>query len=146
MGWLSPEGTTDVGADWLDDHKVYDDNTSSYAKEEDIPQNSWGHFLEVHRVATFDCDKVRFNAKYSAWYIDEIDLDVYYDGGWQHVYEGSFLDATWVEKSLGGTHNLQYARARFKGGFFAPDDAKWYEFDFNEVAAPPTRRIFITHQ
>jgi len=141
--WVSPTGYNDPNGGWHDETKAYDDSTSTYAYSS-TPGDSWGVFLELTHSAIV-CNKVRFYAHYYESYVIEIDLDVYYGGSWHHVYEGSYSDKAWEEKSLGGSFSVTTARVRFYNTYSTPIEAWLYEFDFGQVIAPTVTTQAVTN-
>ena len=129
MAWVSPTGFVDTANVWGTEPFAYDGNLSTYAQEGYA--SGWGDFLEL-TIAALNCDKVRHNSQLTSA-LDAIDIDVYYDGAWQHVYEGAYAHFTWQEKSLGDTYAVTAARVRYHR---VPEEsvrARLYEFEFNEV-------------
>ena len=133
-GWISPTGHSSTY--WQNPTNVYDEDTNTYGYQT-VNINSWSEFLYLTHSA-ITSNKVRFNAKYDYYKQNQIDLDVYRDGAWVNVYQGSYSHHVWVEKTFDeGT--VTQARARF----FNPStvefsDIRFYEFDFWEVPKPPT--------
>lgn len=133
-GWVSPTGFIDPGNMWRDETKAYDEDTDSPAIN-DIPTKQWSSYLELTHAA-LSCDKVQFWAYYDARYITQISVDVYYDGAWHNIYEGSFADREWVEKTIpAGTKSVTAARVKFYNNHTAVYNAFLFEFDFWEVTA-----------
>lgn len=142
--WISPTEYYDPYDEWVDEENTYDDDTETFATEEEIEKNSWGEFIELSLDSLY-CHKVRFYAYYLETGINKIDLDVAYDQSWHNVYEGSFTDQSWVEKELpGGTQRVFAARVRFyNDNDSIAQDAKLYEFDFYQSDPPvPTNMQF----
>jgi len=142
MAWISPTNHVDYGA-WNNEANAYNGNTGDAANES-VPKNSWGGFLALTH-AEINCDKVQFYAKYEAANINKIDLDVYWDGAWHDIYEGSYASEEWVEKPLGDTYAVTQARVKF---YNDNDFASWicylYEFEFNEVEAGEEKLLTAT--
>ena len=136
MGWVSPTGFNDPQSGWTDETKLYDEDTGSYSISDSILAKEWSEYVELTHAA-LNCDKVQFWAYYGATYITQISLDVYYDSDWHNIYEGVYADREWVEKTIpAGTKSVTAARAKFYNNYTGPQQAYFYEFDFNEVAAP----------
>jgi len=131
MPWVSPDGFVDPSADWSDEANTYDGNTASNSNY-DSESTGYSGYLELTHAA-LNCDKVRF------WCGDEdgnadIDIDVYYDGGWHSVYTGAFAHSEWVEKSIpAGTKSVTAMRIRLDVKTGDENSAYIYEVDFNEV-------------
>lgn len=131
--WESPTGFNDPESKWVNEADAYDGDTDTSASTagNPIPTSSWGEFIEFTH-AEMSCSSLRFYARYHGLSgIYEIDLDVYYDGAWHDVYEGTFADKTWVEKALGDTYRVTKARMRFYNhSTSSAMSAYLYEFDF----------------
>lgn len=138
MGWIVPTGHYDPDSKWNYETCAYDNNTSSFA-ENKIYDQTWGSFIEF-TIGSILCDKIRFYATYWAVSIDTIDIDLYYDGTWNHLYQGSYADQTWVEKTIGSNKFVTKAKVRFYNSqnaeFF--DYAHIFEFNFNKLYIVPT--------
>jgi hypothetical protein len=115
MDWLSPTGYVDPDSQWTTEDRAYDELISFpdpvYACTT-IYSAGWSSFLELTHTAML-CSKVRFYAVYYAGYVTQIDVDAYYNGVWNHVYEGSYTNLTWVEKSLASNQTITAFRFRF---------------------------------
>jgi len=111
MAWIKPTGFVDSENKWTDEAFSYDDHTGTYAYNA-VPKSSWGAFIELTHLS-MSCNKVRFDAFYEAGYVESIDVDAYYDGTWNHLYEGTFLNHEWVEKLLASTKIITVFRFRF---------------------------------
>jgi len=130
-----PTGYNDPYNEWINETFAYDDNISTRAVRRDVPQNSWSAFLELI-IGAIPCNKVRFVAGYNPDLICSIDLDVYYEGDWHHVYEGAYSNKPiWNEYNLGGTYSITKARVRFYNTGGIVMNANLYEFNF--VASEP---------
>ncbi|GAI94100.1 unnamed protein product, partial [marine sediment metagenome] len=134
MSWVSPTGYNDPNNKWTSESKAYDEDLDPAAAAEClIRAGEWGGFLELTHTAIVS-NKVRFYAYYSLMGISKIDLDVYKDGVWVHVYEGSYLHRAWVEKTF-PQGNVTKARVRFYNSAATTRTAGVYEFDFWQVIA-----------
>jgi len=124
-----PTGHNDPDNQWDDEIYAYDNDVATYAQNL-VTEASWGNFLELN-IDPMICDRVRFFAGGVGAYITEIDIDVYYDETWHHVYQGAFTSQVWEEKSLGGDYLITKARVRFycKPNPW-PRKAYLYEFNF----------------
>lgn len=139
MAWVSPTGFVDPDSAWTAETLAYDDDTGTKARRSAVPINTWSEYLEL-TIGAISCDKVQFWASYSALEINEIDLDVYYEGGWHDVFQGAYAHRTWVEKSIpAGTKTVTAARARFYNDHDTlAKHADWFEFAFNSLLSAPT--------
>lgn len=144
MAWESPTSHNDPDNAWSLEGQAYDGNfaTAAYTTET-IPSGSWSNFLEFIRTES-PCDSVRVYQEYPSNEdgIYNIDVDVYYDGGWHDLYQGTF-ESGWNSFQTGSVQNVSKARVRYG----EVDDSGSYgvitEFEFNSVAgvAVPRRRM-----
>lgn len=129
MGWLSPTGASG----WTYSERTYDDNESTYGYKATLWQ-TWSAFITI-TVGSMLCAKVRFLAPYLAASQNQIDLDVLVSGSYVHVYDGTYDNLTWVEKTF-TVGTVTGARIRFFNN--SPDtqlNMKLYEFDFFQANA-----------
>jgi len=96
ISYISPTG--DILSDWVNRHRAYDGSLILYANISVDPE-SWSPFLTLTHPGVYS-DKVRFDVlKMDP--SDKIDVDVYRDGEWVHIYEGpDFNDHSWTEKTF----------------------------------------------
>ncbi len=130
MSWVSPTGFNDPGSEWDDETNAFDENTATYAKDIVSP-TSWSDYLEL-TVPVAPINAIRFYAQYVSPGIDQISIDVYYDGGWVNIYEGSFSDEVWETKNIpAGEKYVSQARVKFYNSHVALGaEARLHEFDF----------------
>ena len=142
LGWVTPTSHYDPNTQWTDENKAYDDDidteTESYHAIND-PDGVWSFFIYLNHSVLI-CDKVRFYARGPTGdpaQVDQVDVDVCRGGVWVDVYQGTFTDKTWVEKSfVQGSVNQSRIRFRINaanGGLYY----QLYEFDFNKSRPVP---------
>lgn len=116
--------------------RFYNDDTSqrnANLYEFDFEEvGGWGDFLALDISPAIDCGTVRFDAYYAVGEIEQIDVDLYYDSGWHDVYQGTFDNHTWMEKSLADSYSVTSARMRFYSTQQV-SEARVYEVDFREI-------------
>ncbi len=143
LGWVTPINYNDPDVEWENENNIYDDDTDTYARsyhDANDPNGQWSVFVYVNHSVLL-CDKVRFYAKGltgDSVHIDQADLDVKKGGVWVDVFQGSFSDRQWIEKSF-AQGSVSDARIRFhvnvnNGGMYY----ELYEFDFNKSRPVPT--------
>ncbi|HUT00064.1 MAG TPA: hypothetical protein VMY59_07095 [Candidatus Thermoplasmatota archaeon] len=143
LGWVTPTSHYDPNSQWENENNSNDDDTDTYARSlhnANDPDGQWSFYIYVNHSVLL-CDKVRFCAKGptgDAFHIDQADLDVKKGGVWVDVFNGTFSDRQWVEKSF-TQGSVTQARMRFHinangGGLYY----ELYEFDFNNSRPVPT--------
>ena len=143
LGWVTPTSHYDPNSQWENENNIYDDDTESYSRSlhnANDPDGEWSFYIYANHSVLL-CNKVRFYAKGltgDAVTIDSADLDVKRGGVWVDVFQGSFSDKQWVEKSF-TQGSVDQARMRFhvnvnNGGLYY----ELYEFDFNNSRPVPT--------
>ena len=110
MAWLSPTGYVDPDNKWDYEERAYDNViVGSYANYT-LGTVSWSSFLELTHASIL-CSKISFWVDWSIISDPQIDVDVYYDSTWHHLYEGTCAQEEWVEKVL--TEEKQVTSVRF---------------------------------
>ncbi len=117
--WTLPTGFTDPDGAWTDEPKAYDDDLATWAICL-VAGNSWGSFLQLEMPEN-SCNQVRFYATSFGGDIDEVDIDIYYDSAWHHIFQGAFATGMWEVYSC-SSQFITEARIRFHndaapGGF-----------------------------
>lgn len=108
-GWQSPTGGS--GSNWSNVSNAYDGGTGTYASDTyNTAVVGWGSFVTFTGLS-ISGNSVRYYPGSGAP-VDQIDIDVYKDGGWVDVYEGSFTATSWNTKTFtAGT--VTQARVRY---------------------------------
>jgi hypothetical protein len=128
--WMSPTGH-EAGSGWGLEVQAYDDNLATGA-EIFVESIGWSAFL-VLTIAAVASNKLRFQAQQNDYTQSLIDVDVYKDGAWVDVYEGTYNTDDMIEKPF-AQGSVTKARVRF----YAASINCWmmfYEFDFWKVAS-----------
>jgi len=123
MAWVSPTAHNDPESSWGDEANSYDDDTGTYA----VSNSS--DFLEF-TIPEDTYDKIRVWARWPAY--GDLDIDIYYGGAWHDVYQGSFNDDDWTEKSFSVQTLTKYRVRLIRGSGIM----RLYETDANECEAP----------
>ena len=129
--WVSPTGHNDPDNKWIEEAQAYDENVGTIAAHTNVNSGNWSKFLELTLTEAISCSAIRFNGDTRWGDITSIDVDVYYDVGWQHLYEGVFPDNEWVTKDLIVSKMVSKARVRFYAADIAYPGI--YEFDFGKT-------------
>jgi len=108
--WTSPTGGS--GTSWNPVASAYDDDTASKAGYQ-IPSNAWSSVLTLTGPPVLS-DTVRYWVSVQNAIVNQIDLDVYYNGGVHHVYEGALTSGTWVTKDIGSLEMVTQVRIKLK--------------------------------
>ncbi len=138
MAWVSPTGHNEPNNKYSGETNAYDENTGTNASTSEN-----GYYLELTHAAIL-CDKVRIYAAVYyqtatppyAFFVDpDIDIDVYYSGGWHNIWSGVITERTWVEKAIGSNETVTKARIKFSNiqTGHINDFGQIYEFDFNDI-------------
>ena len=128
-GWVSPTGY-EIPCAWLYAGRAFDDDLNTNAFD-CWSYYGWSPYWLVLLVdPPITCDKIRFNAYWYTYYQNQIDVDVYKDGEWIHVYEGTYSSRVWEEKSF-PEGKVSKARIRtYSQSFWGVTIRYFYEFDF----------------
>jgi hypothetical protein len=111
--WVSPTGYSDPDSVWDDEPYTYDERLDYPAYQDAVPYDTWSSFIELTHAA-ISCSKIRYYSDEDVDRMDKVDLDVYYDGAWHHVYEGVHVANAWNEFNIPeGTKTV--TKMRFRG-------------------------------
>lgn len=127
--WLTPTGHEEESG-WSDETKAYDESLPTYAYDGYLPSAGWGNFLILTHSAVA-CNKLRIYAETSG-YNPLVDIDVFKDGEWMNVYEGTFPDEEWMPKAF-TQGSVTKVRIRFYNNTGYIYQPRLYEVDFWEV-------------
>lgn len=112
--YADPTAFNDPDNGWTDEALAYDNSEATSAVT--YPgAATWSKFLEFSRAAV-GCIGIRFKCYATgADVVTDVDVDVYYDSGWHHVYEGAYTEDTWTTKYLSeGAKSATKIRIRLK--------------------------------
>ena len=125
-GWVSPTSKEDD--QWTDSELMYDGNTVTFG------WNSTNGRAVTLLIASTSCSKIRIYAGRAAGGSADLDIDVYYSGGWHAIHDGPLAEDTWVEISVGSTEDITKAKITAGDGI----ESQVGEFEFwDEGAAAP---------
>jgi len=127
--WTSPTGH--IEGDWINETNIYDDDTSTHG-DYYVPARNWSPFVELTLDNPIPCNRIRFFASFNPSYVNTIDVDVYADGEWIHVYEGEYPSKEWDEKGF-DAKSITKARIKFYNNGASDMYVSFYEFDFLEL-------------
>jgi len=131
--WTTPTGAS--GSGWSNTAQAWNDNTGDYATSPMLAATpgAWTAYLNLTH-ASVPCKTMRYYVSKTA-HVDLIDLDAYYSGAWQDVYEGGVTQNQWVEHALGDYYEVTQARVRFRndGNGYANQYGYVYEVDFGRT-------------
>lgn len=94
--WILPISSS---GDWSDGSLAYDYNVSTYARKyHNINDPQWSSYIYFNYSPIY-YDKLRFYALGNIE-VSSVDIDIYKNGNWEDLYQGSFADRSWVEYSF----------------------------------------------
>ena len=146
MAWISPTGWNDIDDawkkfslitfDWTDPPDNINDGNVVTGSGSMTSGESWSSFYGL-TISEISCNSVRLYAT-KATFQGDVDLDVYYDGDWHHIYQGAYDDSDWVEKVLDDTYVVTAARLRFYNNYGSSWRLRLHEFEFFQVVSTVT--------
>ncbi len=134
--WISPTGYSDPEYSWHDEIYSFDGNTETKAGCTITRIGwRWTPWLELTLPQAIGCNKIRFYAWYDEDHCDEVDVDIYFNGNWHHVFQGSYTGYQWVQKTF-NEQSVTKARISFhvKRWILSPVTADLHEFQFYQVS------------
>ncbi|MBN1585658.1 hypothetical protein JW899_04840 [Candidatus Uhrbacteria bacterium] len=128
-GWISPSAFSDPDSRWTDELAATDQNPLTYARSyHNSGDPQWSSYIH-YSIGSIVSEKIRFDARGGSQ-VNAVDVDVFRDGAWVDVYQGSFVGLQYVELEF-SEGSVTEARIRFQAansseGFFF----QLYEFQF----------------
>lgn len=124
-GWIRPTSADAPNQDpggggnyWHGYESAWDYNIGSFAYcgmnplDPGWDESRWCDFIEF----TFPDDTEGYLIQFYSQraYCDEVDIDAYYDGGWNHIHEGDYASRAWVYLTIpDGPKTVEKIRIRF---------------------------------
>lgn len=139
--WIDPTGFGDPGEEWINETKIYDNNTSSHGDR--LYLIGWSDYIVLTHAA-FWCDKIQIYC-YRRDANVTVEVSRFDGNDWHVVYIGAYLDRQWDEISLGGTYGINQIRLRFNNAG-ASVNIYFYECDFNETEEPGWTHLWNTKE
>jgi len=145
MAWVTPTS----GSGWpANPTWAWNDNEGDYAASDEVePGDNWTDWYTWGHTA-LNCDKVRIWASHERVGIRFIEIQAYYNGTWNHVYDpvdGDWSPNHFAEYALGGIYSVTQMRARLRNadwegepGEEIPDIGYFIEADFGTPEAGQT--------
>jgi len=131
--WVSPTGYEDLGNEWSDETKAYDDDTGTGAVD-DVPGGyAWSQYLVLtHSVIT--CGKIQYYVGREFTDVNQVETDIY-NGTWTNVYSGAGTWNSWTNVTFTET-SVTKMRFRFFNNHPVQSRMVYvYEADFLQSAA-----------
>jgi hypothetical protein len=131
MAWVTPTS----GSGWpTNPGYAWNDNEGDWAESDLVSPDSWTDWYTWGHTA-LNCDKVRIWAGDESGGIRFIEIQAYYNGVWNHVYDrfdGDWSPYHFAEYALGGTYSVTQMRARLGNAADSENDDIGYfiEADF----------------
>jgi hypothetical protein len=96
--WIEPTGVLDPDNIWINDNNAMDGSTSTYAYtvHESV---GWAGLVYV-TVDPLYCSKIRYWPSYITSVFDQIKVEGHYNDTWNTIYQGSFTNQAWNEKTI----------------------------------------------
>lgn len=134
--WVTPTGYTDASGNWTGETYAYDDDTGTSANASGIYNGQWTGFLELSHGGV-ETESIRVWVNSTGDPVDTIDIDAYYDGVWNDVYQGAPTLGSWATYDLPGElHTVTNIRIQFQessGSFAYP---QIFEVDYGKGYYP----------
>ena len=107
--WHSPSSYE--ASDWISEQNSYDENTGICASY-DVGGHSWSPYITLYTDGEISSSKVRVWSE-REYYINELQVDVYYSDDWENIHDGSLTLGQFVEYSIGSTQDISGVRIRY---------------------------------
>ncbi len=131
-GWVSPTGFEDPEGKWRNESRGYDENTGTFTDDYSL-RLGWAAYIVLTMNQPVRSSRLRVNADWWLGAADCVDIDVYKDGAWVDVHEGSILNCAWDEKTF---PSGMVEKVRFRYRYTNSRYIYWlYELDLYEEPA-----------
>lgn len=107
-----PTGNTANG--WSSPTYAYDNDSDTKATY-DTASKTWSPFLEFS-ISSIPCNEIRVWVSSELGQMTIIDVDAYYDGAYQHVYEDTVTPDQYVDYEIGSVEDVTAMRIRCYNG------------------------------
>ena len=131
--WISPTSYNDPENYWDNETKAFDGNVDSKAGCTIINFFwTWTPWIELTLSSPITCNKTRFYAWYDDLHCNMIDIDLYYNNSWHHLFQGAYMDREWVVYSFQTLSGVMKTRMSFhvQRWVLWPVTADLHEFQF----------------
>ena len=109
--WAIPAGF-ESATSWVNAPNAYDGNTAT-ASTYTFPGAGWSEYYVFSNNATY-INGLRYWKTRSTVNINQMQVDVFYDGTWNNVYDGNLVNnATWDLINFSSIELVQWVRMRF---------------------------------
>ncbi len=129
--WVSPTSSEDYGV-WTTETLAYDGNTGTYASIS-VAAGAWSDFLELN-IAAINANAVKFVIYMVSILTPIVDVDIYYDSDWHHLYEAATNRLEWITVSF-DTQSVTKARIRAYNSLGAAKAFSVAEFMFSSLVS-----------
>jgi hypothetical protein len=112
--WLTPPiDYEDEPKQWANPERSHDGFTDTVATQ-DIPTESPSTWLELRLASPVNCSKIRYFITRDSELVEEIRIEVFYEGAWHDTGEYSFhAGEYWSVNIPAGIKSVSKARMRF---------------------------------
>jgi len=124
--WTSP--TSSTGTNWTNVSNAIDDNTTTYASY-NLAFMTWSDYIYLTIASGTMTGEVRYWITKEDVNVNDMQLDVYYSGGWQALTP-ALTTGAWVTEPIGSYEFVTNARMRFYSAA-ADRYIRVHEFDYN---------------
>ena len=132
--FVSPTSSNDPNSRWADDAQAFNGNTGNYAAGS-ITGINWSGTLELKRTSVV-CGGIKYFASGNVSQIDQIDIDAYYDGAWNDVYEGSFIQSIYGTAFFSdGVHTSGTCRIALFSSLGGGNQGRIHDVDLHNAGA-----------
>jgi hypothetical protein len=109
--WVSPTSHKDPDSKWIEPLKAYDGNYQTFAYQY-IPANSWSSFLTLYHDPLWANKVIVAESGFPAD-VHTVDIDAYFNGVWNDIYEGWFQWGEDIVADFFWQHVTTACRVRF---------------------------------
>jgi len=143
--WTSPTGFEDTANDWVDEANAYDGDTGTKAQltaSINLVDGEYNMPFLTLTHAGIDTSHIRIYSDNGDY--DWVDIDAYYSGTWNDVYEGLYTPNVYnTVPILDGKVNVTKVRLRLRSAVTGLRTAYIYEVGLGKPDFTDTKRVFV---
>jgi len=136
--WTVPTGAVDGGGTWNNEANAWDNNTATFSDSDAFSgAGVWSDYLELTHASLWT-DRIRYWVTVGDVSVNVLDLDAFYSGGWNDVFQGAFATGAYETQTMANWQQVTALRIRFQDSDGGAQVANIHEAHFAEDAAQVT--------
>ena len=132
--WITPD-VDDGAAGWNNPANAHNENTGDWSNVS-VAALAWSSYLVMDLPVSTPSIQIRYWTSVANALVNQLEIDVYENGGWTAVQAGVFVIGAWQTVDIGSLVHVEQIRARFYNSDAAlPHDGNLHEVAVNQAPA-----------